>query len=74
MAAIRQMEPKILPGLFKELYISTNKSDGLTRIGIYDQGYEVFDVEELVQIRAHLNSIILTLKFPKSTGVKGLPF
>lgn len=61
-----------LPGLFKELFISTDINTGYTNIGIYDQGYESFDVDELVEIRAHLNSIILNLKFPNN--IKGLPF
>lgn len=57
---------RVLPFLFKELYISTDRN-GLTHIGIYDQGYEIFDVDDLIKLRAHINSVILYLKFPKNT-------
>ncbi len=65
--------PQSSNGLFGELYISTNWTNGYTNIGIYDNGHETFDVDELVAIRQHLNNIILKLKFPVENEKKA-PF
>jgi hypothetical protein len=64
--------PHVTNGLFGELYISTNVHTGVTRIGIYDQGYESFEIGDVINIKNHLNSIILKLKFPSKTD--GMPF
>lgn len=72
MSLTKLITPYQANGLFGELYISTDVRSGLTKIGIYDQGYETFTVDEIVAIKSHLNEIILKLKFPKS-GEK-LPF
>ena len=52
-------------GLFKDLFISANERDKIIRIGIYDQGYETFDLEEIIELRSYLNKIIIKLKFEK---------
>jgi len=71
--ALRKLETsKFTDGLFGELFISTDNQTGLTRIGIYDSGFEIFDVDELIAVKSHLNSVIMKLKFPNPAD--GLPF
>lgn len=52
-------------GMFKDLFISANKRTGLTRIGVYDQGYETFNVEELRELRSYIGKLLIKLQFEK---------
>lgn len=49
-------------GLFGSLFISINLSEKLTRIGMYDHGYEIFDIDELCKFKSQVFRALVEIK------------
>lgn len=48
---------------FGDLFISADTRNNLTKIGIYDNGYEVLELDELRRLKTHITNIIMKLTF-----------